>query len=1053
MADTVIDVHSDVFPIPPSQLAKLVDPKSPEFLKELGGIEGIAKSVHSNLKDGLPTSSGANDTLEQKRVEKYGRNVLPPAPRDTFLEIVWGALQDQILLLLIAAAVISIILGSIPATSEDPKKGWFDGVAILFAVVIVVGVTSANDFQKQRQFAKLDAKKNDRVTKVLRGGEQTQINILEIAVGDIVLLDTGDVVCADGLFMDGYGLKTDESSVTGESDMVKKVSAFEHEGDCFMISGSQVVEGMGRMFVTAVGPNSFNGRLLLALRVSNEDTPLQEKLEVLAGHIGKFGIAAAVLLLLIGIPKYFIEAKINHEIGTQQFKHDVGQVIVKLVISAITIVVVAVPEGLPLAVTIALAYGMLKLFKENNLVRHLAACETMGGATNICSDKTGTLTQNEMTVVTAWFLGKKYPQIAEGLAKELPPDYLQVMVDSMAINSTAFEVTNVKGKIDYVGSKTEGALIKLCKVLGVDYEPIRKQYSPYFKLYPFSSARKAMSTVIKTEAGYRLYSKGASEIILSRCDKIMMFTGSRVEVVPLDDHLRNEISATITEFATDALRTLCMAYSDITEEKNWDNPPEDHLTLISLVGIRDPLRPEVPGAVATCQRAGITVRMVTGDNIVTAQNIAKACGILRPGGVCLEGPVFRDMPEAERKAVLPRLHVLARSSPTDKQLLVGMLKDAGEVVAVTGDGTNDGPALKMADIGFSMGISGTEVAIAASDVVLLDDNFASIVKAALWGRNIFDAIRKFIQFQLTVNVVAVVVALVGTLSGSHAESPLTAVQLLWVNLIMDSLAALALATEEPTPNLLERRPTGRSANLITRKMWRFIAVHSVYQLAVCFVLLYAGPAIFKHRFAKMSPEHLTIIFNTFVFMQLFNEINARKLEDEKNMFDGFLKNKFFVFILIGTIVVQIIFVEFGGDFTNTHKLVYWEWFICVILGLIELPIGLLVRFIPIENRDYGPAPDPIPIEAAPEYKPVETQHDVAHAQREPLFTAGPGASASAANGPAVYQITPPAKQPNQRNSRAVKRRWSLVRTAVKQIGVLSAFKAMKTYRTVHGIEV
>jgi len=637
--DTLVDIHSDVFPVSPGTLAKLVDPKSPDLLKELGGLEGLANTLRSNLKDGLPTSSGANDSLEQKRVEKYGRNVLPPAPRDSFLEIVWGALQDQILLLLIAAAVVSIILGSIPATSENPKQGWFDGVAILFAVVIVVGVTSTNDFQKQRQFAKLDAKKNDRVTKVVRGGEQTQIPIFDVAVGDIVLLDTGDIVCADGIFIEGYGLKTDESSLTGESDTVKKVSALQSEGDCFMISGSQIVEGMGKMFVTAVGPNSMNGRLLLALRVTDEDTPLQEKLEVLAGHIGKFGIAAAALLLVIGIPKYFIEAKINNEFGTEDFKKSVGSDIVKLIINAITIIVVAVPEGLPLAVTIALAYGMLKLFKLNNLVRHLAACETMGGATNICSDKTGTLTQNEMTVVTGWFLGKKYLQITESLATELAPEYLQVLVDGMAINSTAFEVTNAKGKIDYVGSKTEGALIKLCKVLGVNYDQIRKQYSPYYKLYPFSSARKAMSTVIKTENGFRLYSKGASEIILSRCDKIMLFNGTRVEVVPLEEHHRKEVSAAIHEFATDALRTICTAYCDIRDEPNWDNPPEDNMTLLALVGIRDPLRPEVPGAVATCQRAGITVRMVTGDNIVTAQNIAKACGILRPGGICLEGPV------------------------------------------------------------------------------------------------------------------------------------------------------------------------------------------------------------------------------------------------------------------------------------------------------------------------------------------------------------------------------------------------------------------------------
>jgi len=1041
--DTVVEMgemYTDVFPVAPSKLARLVDPKSPELLKELGGLDGLAKSLHTSLSEGLPTSSGANDTLTQKRIEKYGKNVLPPAPRETFFDIVFGALQDKILLLLIGAAILSIILGSIPATSHDPKKGWFDGVAILFAVVIVVGVTSGNDFQKQKQFAKLDAKKNDRVAKVLRGGEQLQIPIFDVAAGDILLLDTGDIVCADGVFIDGFGLKTDESSVNGESDMVKKVSGYQ-TGDCFMISGSQIVEGMGRMLVTAVGPNSFNGRLLLALRVTDEETPLQEKLEVLAGHIGKFGIVAALLLLLIGIPKYFIVGKLDGELGTEAFRKEIGRDMVRLVINAITIVVVAVPEGLPLAVTIALAYGMIKMLKDNNLVRHLAACETMGGATNICSDKTGTLTQNEMTVVNAWFCGKKYTDITESVARELNPEYMHALVDGIAVNSTAFEATNPRGKVEYVGSKTEGALIKLCKVFGSQYEPIRKQYSPYYKLYPFSSARKAMSTVIKTEKSYRLYSKGASEIILGRCDKLLTVVDGKAMVVPLEKDVRDEIARTINEFATEALRTLCLAYSDIYEEIDWETPPEDNLTLICLVGIRDPLRPEVPGAVATCQRAGITVRMVTGDNIVTAQNIAKSCGILRPGGICLEGPVFRDMQEEERKAILPRLQVLARSSPTDKQLLVGMLKDAGEIVAVTGDGTNDGPALKMADIGFSMGISGTEVAIAASDVVLLDDNFASIVKAAMWGRNIFDAIRKFIQFQLTVNVVAVTLAFIGTLSTKHGDSPLNAVQLLWVNLIMDSFAALALATEPPTPELLERKPVGRNAPLITRKMWRFIVCHSIFQLIICFVLLYAGQSIFHHTGTddQRMRKNNTFIFNTFVFMQLFNEINSRRLNDEKNCFKGFLDNKFFVGILIITAGIQALFVEFGSDFTETVHLEWWKWFICIGLGALELPLGFLIRFIPIDNIDANPTPLETALETAPEYKQVEP----AATTNEPFIDKPPT--------PVEPYPAPTGKA--VRNSRAVKRRWSLVRMAVKQIGVIGAFKAMKNYRTVNAIEV
>jgi Ca2+-transporting ATPase len=752
-------------------------------------------------------------------------------------------------------------------------------------------------------------------------------------------------------------------------------------------------------------------------------------------------------LLLIGIPKYFIQAKVDDTIGTERFKKDVGSDIVKLVINAITIVVVAVPEGLPLAVTIALAYGMIKMLQDNNLVRHLAACETMGGATNICSDKTGTLTQNVMTVVTAWFGGKKFGEISDKVGREMPQNLRDALCEGISVNSTAFEATNPKGKIDFVGSKTECALLKLSQSFGYDYHPLRAKYEPYFKLYPFSSARKSMSTVIKMDnGGYRIYTKGASEIILGRCDKVMLNTGgAQAEVRELDPGLRKELLDTINEFATDALRTISLGYMDVFEERNWEEAPESGFTLLGLVGIRDPLRPEVPGAVATCQRAGITVRMVTGDNIVTAQNIAKACGILKAGGLCLEGPIFRDMPEAERRACLPRLQVLARSSPTDKQLLVGMLKEAGEVVAVTGDGTNDGPALKMADIGFSMGIAGTEVAIAASDVVLLDDNFASIVKAALWGRNIFDAIRKFIQFQLCVNVVAVVIAFIGTLSGSHGESPLTAVQLLWVNLIMDSLAALSLATEEPTPSLLERKPIGRDAHLITRKMWRFIAIHSFYQLVVNFILLYAGAEIFQHRFEAHSTEHYTIIFNTFVFMQLFNEINARRLEDEKNAFEGIHRNTFFIVILIATAAVQAIFVEFGGDFTETTHLVYWEWFICIILGAIELPIGVLVRYVPIENLESVPTASSEKFDA--ELEDVSHPAVAGPSTVDPLMGGGTHPKTTQ-----EYRASAAGGQVARTPQRALKRRWSLVRMAVRQIGVLNAFKAMKTYRTMQGID-
>eukprot|EP01132_Coremiostelium_polycephalum_P001126 gene1126-1431_t len=940
LENIALDPMIDEFPLSVESLGKLVDvPKGFDLYAEMGHLSGLEKSLNTSAKNGLPLEQSST---ESKRAQKYGKNVLPPPPHQPLWSMVLDALSDHILILLICAAVVSIVLGSISYTSSHPETGWIDGVAILVAVVIVVIVTSINDYKNQARFRELNDKTSDTQIKAIRGGEQCQISIFDVLVGDVIILDTGDIVCADGVFIEGHSVRCDESSITGESDPIKK-GLPQDNLDPFFISGSLVLEGFGKMLVTAVGVNSFNGKTMMGLRVESEDTPLQKKLTKLAGNIGKFGLSAAVLLLLIVIPKYFIEKKVNKEdIGS-----DAASDVTKMVIGAITIIVVAVPEGLPLAVTMALAYGMMKMFKENNLVRNLASCETMGSATNICSDKTGTLTQNVMTVVTGTICGL-FEEVNEGLRTRIPANILPIITDGIAINSNAYEGLSSKGKMEFIGSKTECAMLNFSKVLGSDYHEVRKRLQVH-QLYPFSSARKRMSVlVVQSESSLRLFSKGASEIILGMCDTYIDNAGY---TQPLTPEVKAHFESMIHKFASDALRTIGLAYRDVPMEGDYSNPPESNMTFIGIVGIKDPLRPEVPGAVEQCKRAGITVRMVTGDNIVTAENIARNCGILTDG-ICMEGPKFRELSKEEMDAILPRLQVLARSSPTDKQLLVGRLKDLGEVVAVTGDGTNDGPALKLANVGFSMGIAGTPVAVAASDVVLLDDNFASIVRAVLWGRNIYDAICKFLQFQLTVNIVAVTLAFVGTISGS-GESPITAVQLLWVNLIMDTLAALALATEPPTPELLDRPPNGKNAPLITRSMWRNIIGQAVFQLTILFILLYVGHRIYDDILGKPvikdSRHHKTIIFNTFVFMQLFNEINARVLGNNLNPFRNFFANPIFIIVMIGTLGVQIIFVTFGGTATSTDPLTIQEWAGCVITGAFSLPLGLLLRLIPVKD--------------------------------------------------------------------------------------------------------
>eukprot|EP01028_Stygiella_incarcerata_P011818 TRINITY_DN690_c0_g1_i1.p1 TRINITY_DN690_c0_g1~~TRINITY_DN690_c0_g1_i1.p1 ORF type:complete len:629 (+),score=157.29 TRINITY_DN690_c0_g1_i1:1464-3350(+) len=593
---------------------------------------------------------------------------------------------------------------------------------------------------------------------------------------------------------------------------------------------------------------------------------------------------------------------------------------------------------------------MKKMMEDNNLVRHLSACETMGGATNICSDKTGTLTENRMKVTEGWFANVKYPSVPD--VDKLGAPFVENLALGIAVNSKANVTYTEEGQSVFQGNKTECALLDMCvKGFHRDYHHFRVEQKPLIRqVYTFSSARKRMSTLLRVEHGadeFVLFCKGAAEIVLSMCSHYASESG--VEL-PMSDEKRAELNTVIEDMARRGLRTICLARRDFSEDggdawEDMENTPEVDMTVMAIVGIKDPLRKEVYGAVAQCARSGITVRMVTGDNPLTAEHIARECGILTDG-IYLDGKTFRNMDPVERDKILPRLQVLARSTPSDKFILVNRLRALGEVVAVTGDGTNDAPALKEADVGLSMGLSGTEVAKEASDIVILDDNFASIVKAVLWGRSVFENIRKFLQFQMTVNVVALVVTLVAALA--QRNLPLTAVQLLWVNLIMDTFAALALATEPPHPSLLDRKPYGRFDPLITSIMIRNVAGQSIFQLAVLLTLLFVGQDIFSTD--AQSMHHNTIIFNTFVMCQLFNEINSRKINDENNIFENIFKSSLFMIIWFLTIVVQVLIVTFGGSFTQTYPISFVEWLACIGIGAVGIPVGFLVRLVPVKPR-------------------------------------------------------------------------------------------------------
>ncbi|ODQ68360.1 calcium-translocating P-type ATPase [Nadsonia fulvescens var. elongata DSM 6958] len=990
--------NSSPFSLSPEQLSLLTDTKNPYLVSQLGGSTKILSQLQTSSGDGL--SADHSQDLSHDRIAAYGRNVLPEKKTKSIFELMWIGMHDQVIILLSIAAAVSLALGIYQTFgqppehdsegNELPKVDWIEGVAIIVAIIIVIVVGAANDWQKERQFVKLNRKKEDRQVRAVRSGKVMEISVYDILVGDIIMLEPGDMIPTDGLLLDGHNLCCDESSATGESATIKKISLESlenlieanspllaanhgHKADAFIISGSKVLEGIGHFVVTAVGPHSMHGRTMMSLQTEAEETPLQVKLNGIANGIAKFGSLAALVLFIVLVIRFL--ARLPGSIDTPSQK---GQNFVKILITAITIIVVAVPEGLPLAVTLALAFATTRMVKDNNLVRVLKACETMGGATTVCSDKTGTLTQNKMTVVVGSLgtdtefdipvdkdhvssenhIDVVLPQISE-TAKSL-------LFDSITLNSTAFEApaNAAPNSENYVGSKTESAMLDFAKYhLGLQDLASVRAHQPPVEIFPFDSAKKCMMVVIRkpNDSGFRVLVKGASEIILAQCNSIYQFRDDSVRAFNENDC--TELNDRIERYGTRSLRAITMAYRDF-DGTEWppatltssalDSGKSDfddilqRLTFLGMVGIMDPLRPGVKQAVADCQIAGVVVRMVTGDNITTAKAIALDCGIYHPdsGGIALEGPSFRRMSSEDIYTLLPHLEVLARSSPEDKRRLVQHLKDLGETVAVTGDGTNDAPALKLADIGFSMGIAGTEVAKEASAIILMDDNFGSIVKAIMWGRTVNDAVRKFLQFQLTVNVTAVLLTFVSAVVDVHGTSVLSAVQLLWVNLIMDTFAALALATDPPHHNVLKREPDSKKKPLISATMWKMILGQAIVQLVVTFILYFGGPKWFNVQSEHEREQVYAMVFNCFVWMQFFNMFVSRRLDNGLNMFEGLLSNGFFIAIAVIISGIQVLIMFVGGTAFSIVRQTGAQWGVAVGLGLVSLPAGIVIRLIP-----------------------------------------------------------------------------------------------------------
>ncbi|XP_061986259.1 putative calcium-transporting ATPase 13, plasma membrane-type [Populus nigra] len=944
---TALNINLDVdhFKIHQSSLSELVKKKDLDQLENFGGIVGIASAIGTDIDGGI--YGGPVDI--DRRQQAFGSNTYKKPPTKGFFHFVVEAFKDLTIAILLGCAALSLGFG---IKEHGLKEGWYDGGSIFVAVFLIIAVSAISNYRQNRQFDKLSKISNNIQIDVVRSGRRQEVSIFELVVGDVVCLKIGDQVPADGLFIDGHSLQIDESSMTGESDHVE----INHKKNPFLVSGTKVADGYGQMLVTSVGMNTTWGEMMSHIsRDTNEQTPLQARLNKLTSSIGKVGLAVAFLVLLVLLVRYFT-GNTQDENGKKEFNgsktkaDDIVNAVVGIVAAAVTIIVVAIPEGLPLAVTLTLAYSMKRMMKDQAMVRKLPACETMGSATTICTDKTGTLTMNLMKVTKFW-LGQE--SMEQSNPSPVSPYVLELIKQGVALNTTGSVYReSPESKLEFSGSPTEKAILSWAVLeLNMNMEQM-KQSCTILQVEAFNSQKKrsGVLSMKKWDHTIHVHWKGAAEMILAMCSSYYDASGLMKE---MDDRERNTFKQIIQDMAASSLRCIAFAHKQISEDQYEDGKEdktlkEDCLTLLGLVGIKDPCRPGVKKAVDDCQRAGVNVKMITGDNVFTARAIAIECGILKPGaenisGAVVEGEEFRNYTHEQRMEKVDKICVMARSSPFDKLLMVQCLKQKGHVVAVTGDGTNDAPALKEADIGLSMGIQGTEVAKESSDIVILDDNFASVATVLRWGRCVYNNIQKFIQFQLTVNVAALVINFVAAVSAG--EVPLTAVQLLWVNLIMDTLGALALATEQPTQELMEKTPVGRTEPLITNIMWRNLLSQALYQIAILLTLQFKGESIF----GVTERVNDTLIFNIFVLCQVFNEFNARKLE-EKNVFKGIHMNKLFLGIIGITILLQVLMVEFLKKFADTERLNWGQWGACIGTAALSWPICWVVKCIPVPEK-------------------------------------------------------------------------------------------------------
>ena len=1136
------------FGIKPIELEKIIgkykergnDFQDLQYFKENGGPKNLFKLLKTNIETGIPNTEG--------REEVFGSNKVFIEEVPHFCMFVWEALEDLMVRILIASAIIQIALSIF--VSEENSNGWIDGLSIVLAILVVVLVGSITNYKKEQKFHELNEIQSEGTKfTVIRNGKYLELTGDDLLVGDLISVTYGDICAADLLLVEGNGIKMDESALTGESDAVKKeiydkciesINIKKHVPSPIILSGTNCIEGKGKAIVLAVGDHSQKGIIRKTISNAQEksQTPLEIKLDGIAELIGYFGLGAGVvtfvaLLIRFGISlsiemkEYKSDSKIEtimtgflfnfpHEIVNLDVKshtnnkliNPVNEVyghIVDIIILCVSIIVVAIPEGLPLAVTLSLAFSIKKLMDRNNLVRKMHACETMGGANYICTDKTGTLTKNEMSVFKI-LTGNNVIELKQNIKmdnvgkilddnklkenniyslKQIREDYNTIFTNSLFWKELKLAIAlNVDSTITKLNKPDINGDLEQCETKNktdkafIDFlyrfkSPISKEKEKYlneegkYKIFPFDSKRKRMTTFVSSKdfkSGYRLFTKGGAENIIIYCSKYLdPDTG---EIKPMNDITLSQINESIEEFNKNKLRSLYVAYKDITKEEyqKCEEPnskgkliDQYDLVFLAVFGIKDSLRPGVKEAVKKCSEASVNVIMVTGDNIMTATSIAKECGILGEnldlsncnniieenpelmnnnnfskekyikellknppqaitgnsfyniieGLICEECEIDTNLckcPKTEAEAkqiaketktkpkpvkkdkiknienfkiIINNLKVMARSQPMHKYALVLGLKTLNHVVAVTGDGTNDAPALSKSDVGFAM-FSGTDIAKQASDIVIIDNNFSSIITAIIYGRNIYDNIRKFLQFQLTVNFTACIIVFICACIGN--DTPLTPIQMLWVNLIMDSLGSLALATEPPYEELLQRQPTKRNESIINGKMWKHIIIQSLVEIGILLILYLLAPkfigekdlirlaennlikycyetlpgktdpnyiiygtesnwdnnirlsknidveecggfanrinlnlAYQEYRNANGASTHMTIIFNVFVYYTLFNQFNCRVIDDSFNIFIRFGRSLLFPLICFFEMALQAVIVEFGNE--------------------------------------------------------------------------------------------------------------------------------------------